>query len=143
MLELFREAGEPLRPLTKFILEDNPAVAKRSLQELFEWTAKRDAWRAGYGGAWQATAENEGDEMDVILCPVYPGGASQLGHTKYWNYTLAWNVLDYPSIAFPASTATPEQDPHDHNFQAKNELDETHHQLCESRSGSSLKATRS
>ena len=132
MLNLFQEAGEPLKPLTKWILQDNPRVAKRSLQEVWDWTEKRDAWRAAYAQAWRETADDDGNVMDVVLSPVYPGGASPLGHTKYWNYTLVWNVLDYPSIAFPVTTTTPEKDPRDQDFQARNKQDETHHELCES-----------
>lgn len=39
--------------------------------------------------------------LDVILSPVAPAPAQPHETTRYWNYTLLWNYLDWPPLAFP------------------------------------------
>lgn len=39
-------------------------------------------------------------QLDIILCPVGPGAAPPLDHSRYWVYILTWNLLDYLAMVF-------------------------------------------
>jgi amidase len=104
-------SGEPMRPLTEFILKDNKYVKEHTIAEMWEWTAKRDKYRDDYSDLWNSTATGTDSfgsptgMVDVILCPVGPGPAPPLNCARYWGYTAQWNVLDYPALVFPVSSA--------------------------------------
>ncbi len=107
------ESGEPWRPLSNFIIKDNPNVKELTVKELWHWTARREAYKSAYAQKWNETAtgtnasgEPEG-AVDVILCPAGPGAAPPLDHARYWGYTSQWNILDYPALVFPVTRADP------------------------------------
>lgn len=84
-------SGEPWRPLTKWIIEENPCVEPLSAQKLFMWQEEREAYRSEYAKVWNETATGRNDQtgdlegiVDVILCPVGPGVAPQHNTAKYW-----------------------------------------------------------
>ena len=56
---------------------------------------RRDTLRSEYLAHFNA------QDVDFILCPVGPGPAPQHHTSKYWGYTSAWNLLDYPAAVFP------------------------------------------
>ncbi|KAI3330802.1 amidase signature domain-containing protein [Ustulina deusta] len=88
-------SGEPLLPLSKWILLDNPHVQEHTIPTLWQAHQDRDAYRASYAALWNERA------VDVILCPAGPGVAPKLGTARYWGYTSQWNLLNYPAIVFP------------------------------------------
>ncbi|KAI0466009.1 amidase signature domain-containing protein [Xylaria cf. heliscus] len=89
------ESGEPLLPLSKWILIDNPHVREHTIPTLWQAHQERDTYRATYAALWNAR------DVDVILCPAGPGVAPKLETSRYWNYTSQWNLLNYPAIVFP------------------------------------------
>ncbi|CAO1599035.1 hypothetical protein XANCAGTX0491_002780 [Xanthoria calcicola] len=102
------ESGEPWRPLTKWIIKENPCVKRLKMPELWYWLEEREAYRSGYAKVWNDTAtavdQDTGElsgMVDVILCPVGPGVAPRHDTAKYWSYTSQWNLLDYPAVSFP------------------------------------------
>lgn len=107
------ESGEPWRPLSNFIIKENPSVKRLTVSELWYWTARREAYKTAYAEKWnaRATATDAADDMDgmvdVILCPAGPGAAPPFDSAKYWGYTAQWNILDYPALVFPVSRANP------------------------------------
>jgi amidase len=132
------ESGEPLRPLSKHILTDNPYVKSHTVHDLWHWTGKRDAYRAEYAAHWNSTATSTDSEtglpsgaVDVILCPVGPGAAPLLDTAKYWGYTSQWNVLDYPAVVFPVTSVKPDVDVKEANYKPKNEEDKFNYELYE------------
>jgi amidase len=89
---VLKASGEPLRPLSSWILEH----AKRlTVEEIWHWTMQREIYRSEYAAHWNATG------ADVLLCPVGPGAAPPLNGARYWGYTSQWNLLDYPAVVFP------------------------------------------
>lgn len=135
--EAINTSGEPWRPLSNFIITDNPHLKHRSIEEVWEWTAKRDKYKEEYNGLWNKTATGV-DEFgfpdglaDVILCPAGPGAAPPLDCAKYWGYTSQWNLLDYPALVFPVTMVDPELDKKDENYQPRNEKDKYNHDLYE------------
>lgn len=95
-IEAINASGEPWRPLSKWLIKDNPFVKSLSVAETWSWQIKRDIYKAEYNALW--------GDVDVILGPVGPGAAPPLNHAVYWPYTSTWNLLDYPSLVFPVST---------------------------------------
>ncbi|KAM0689794.1 hypothetical protein Q7P36_010665 [Cladosporium allicinum] len=131
VLNSLKETGEPVLPLSKWIIEEQPSVKNLTQQELWDRTAEREAYRTAYAQAWTATADADGDgqEVDVILCPPSFGAAPPFGQSKYWGYTANWNLLDYPGVVFPVTTVDPQKDPKDVDYEPKNAEDKFCHEL--------------
>ncbi|KAL4799010.1 amidase [Aspergillus venezuelensis] len=124
VLGLMEESGEPVLPLTKFIIQEQPSVRNMTQKDLWETCSKRDAYRTAYARAWTATGAGEdGQEVDVILCPASFGAATPHDQSRYWGYTANWNLLDYPGAVFPVTTVDPVKDPVDTEYVPVNEQD--------------------
>lgn len=131
------ESGEPWRPLTKWIIKENPCVKNLSTAELAYWQEEREIYRKEYSNAWNATATGQNKDtgaleglMDVILCPAGPGVAPSHNTAKYWGYTSQWNLLDYPAVVFPVAKSNMNIDrPDKHKPMSGADLD--HWALCE------------
>jgi len=130
------ESGEPWRPLTKWIIKENPCVKKLTPQKLYYWQEEREAYRKEYAKVWNETATGRigtGDlegMVDVILCPVGPGVAPAHNTAKYWAYTSQWNLLDYPAVVFPVSKVGKEKDIQDNGLTPMTDIDKKHWKLC-------------
>lgn len=96
---------EPLRPLSHWILNENPHVKHHDIASLWRACAEREAYRAKYAELWNETARGGSEPVDVILCPAGPGAAPKLNSAKYWGYLSIWNLLDYPAAVFPVADA--------------------------------------
>ena len=131
-------SGEPWRPLSKFILKDNPSVKKLTVEEIWQWTVKREKYKTEYAKIWNdtSTGTSETGELegmvDVILCPVGPGAAPPLDCARYWGYTAQWNLLDYPALVFPVTKVDLTKDVIDQGYTPMNEKDEYNHGLWKS-----------
>lgn len=136
--EAVDSSGEPWRPLSEFIIKENPYVTHKSIEEVWHWTGKREEYRKAYTRQWNSTGTYLGDELystdtvDVILCPVGPGAAPLLDHAKYWSYTSQWNLLDYPAVVFPVTKVDPNIDKVDGGYKPRNEKDKFNYDLCKS-----------
>ncbi|KZM23696.1 Amidase [Ascochyta rabiei] len=119
-------SGEPWRPLSEWIIKDNPCVKKLSVGELAYWFEEREAYRKEYALHWK----NHG--IDALLCPVGPGVAPKHNTAKYWNYTSQWNLLDYPGLAFPVCRVDKNQDSWNGGERLLGELDEVNRNLWDS-----------
>lgn len=69
---------EPWRPLSKFIITENPNVKALSIKEIWDLTIRRDEYRDGYARCWTESG------IDVLLCPVGPGAAPPIDSARYW-----------------------------------------------------------
>lgn len=136
--EAIEASGEPWRPLSKFILKDNPWVKRLTVEEIWYWTMRREAYRTEYAKIWNDTATGTSETgklegtVDVILCPVGPGAAPPLDCARYWGYTTQWNLLDYPALVFPVTKVDPTMDVVDQDYKPMNEKDEYNHHLWKS-----------
>ena len=131
-------SGEPWRPLTKWVIKDNPCVKKLSMQKLWYWQEEREAYRKEYAKVWNDTATAQNSEtgepegvVDAILCPVGPGVAPQHNTAKYWGYTSQWNLLDYPALVFPVGKVDAKIDVADCGYKPMNDIDRDNWTLCE------------
>lgn len=139
------ESGEPWRPLTKWIIKENPCVKRLKMQELWYWLEEREAYRIEYAEVWNATATAKDEAtgklsgmVDAILCPVGPGVASRHNTAKYWAYTSQWNLLDYPAVSFPVSKVDEQLDGKEARSRFWGGLDKENWDLCKDFSISSL-----
>ncbi|PLB50255.1 amidase [Aspergillus steynii IBT 23096] len=133
VMGLLEESGEPVLPLTRFIIEEQ-GVRDLSMHELWEFCAQRDAYRAMYAQAWTATAtatapSSGSSEVDVILCAPSFGAATPHDRSRYWGYTAHWNLLDYPGAVFPVTTVDAAKDPVDATYVPRNEEDRFVHEM--------------
>ncbi|KAI9698344.1 MAG: hypothetical protein M1820_007506 [Bogoriella megaspora] len=136
-LKLIRESGEPVRPLTRWMITENPCVNSLTRAQLEYWLEEREEFRKEYNEYWNATGtfnDESGkfeDVIDVLLCPVAPWIASRHGTAKYWSYTSTWNLLDWPALVAPVSVADKSVD-----FEQRSEfwsaVDEEIWDMCES-----------
>jgi amidase len=124
-----RASGEPLRPLTKHILIDNPHVQAHTIASLWAATIRRDQYRAEYADVWNKTASSIGpcgepeNMVDVILCPVGPSAAPKIDTALWWGYTSQWNLLDYPALVFPVDRVDIMKDAVEEDYEPRNEKD--------------------
>jgi amidase len=129
------ESGEPWRPLTTWMIKENPCVKKLTPQKLYYWQEEREAYRKEYAKVWNETANEKdgssGRMVDVILCPAGPGVAPKHDTAKYWGYTSQWNLLDYPAVVFPVHKVDKKKDVSTKNFKPMTDIDEDHWKLCE------------
>jgi amidase len=127
-------SAEPWRPLSRFIISDNPYCRELSIAEMWDLTAQRNEYRTEYARRWNETAVDGDPEsaVDVILCPVGPGAAPPLDHARYWGYTAQWNLLDYPALVFPVGRVERRVDVGEEWYQPRNEQDRWNWELCES-----------
>ncbi len=129
-------SGEPWRPLSDFIIKENPYVKYHSIEDVWYWTMRREKYRRAYTKVWNDTATGTGEHgepegmVDVILCPVGPGAAPPIDHAKYWGYTSQWNLLDYPALVFPVSKVDSKLDLAEEGYKPMNEKDEFNYNLC-------------
>ena len=126
------ESGEPWRPLTKWIIKENPCVKRLSPQKLYYWQEEREAYRKEYAKVWNDTATGSLSEgmVDVILSPTGPGVATAHNTAKYWGYTSQWNLLDYPAVVFPVSKVNAGRDMPGESMNPMTGIDEEHWKLC-------------
>ncbi len=84
--EAIEASGEPWRPLSHYIITEQPMCKELTVPEVWKWTVKREMYRAEYGEVWNKTAAEDDAEsaVDVILCPVGPGAAPPLNNARYW-----------------------------------------------------------
>jgi amidase len=124
------ESGEPWRPLTTWIVKNNPCVKRLSLSELWYWQEEREAYRKEYAKVWNETAADGGRMMDVILCPAGPHVAPMHNTSKYWGYTSQWNLLDYPAVVFPVTKVDAALDDVDMDHEPMTDIDGENWGLC-------------
>ncbi|KAL4923468.1 amidase signature domain-containing protein [Aspergillus undulatus] len=137
VLGLLRQTGEPILPLTKLIIQEQPTVKNLTQQELWskidslsrQLCSKRDQYRAKYARAWTTSGAEDGQEVDVILCPASFGAATPHDQSRYWGYTANWNLLDYPGAVFPVTTVDPVKDRVDTTYVPKNNQDKWAHEM--------------
>jgi len=135
--EAIESSGEPWRPLTEWIIKENPCVKKLSIGELSYWLEEREAYRKEYAKVWNDTAIEHNPQtgeldglVDVILCPVGPGVAPIHNTAKYWYYTSQWNLLNYPAVVFPVDKVDPQRDRKEDGYKPMTSLDRDNWKLC-------------
>lgn len=137
--ELMAASGEPMLPLTEWLLKHHPGAGKLNMAEYAYWLEEREAYRAEYAKVWNDSATSVNEEtgeragmVDAILCPVGPSVAPKHNDSRYWGYTSQWNLLDYPAVAFPVDKVDKEVDVVvDRVCQPKTRNDEWNWGLCE------------
>ncbi|KAK0713245.1 amidase signature domain-containing protein [Lasiosphaeria miniovina] len=92
-------AGEPMFPLTEWIIRDGAAATEvtgeMSATGVLALRVARDAFRVAFAAHWTA------QDVDVVVCPAFVGPAPVHETGLYWNYAAFWNYLDYPGVAVP------------------------------------------
>ena len=90
------KTGEPMLPLTQWILKDAEGpegTASDGLQQ----RVVRDKFRCDFAAHWTA------QDVDVVVCPVFVGPACHHETSFHWNYTAFWNYVDHPGAVLPTS----------------------------------------
>lgn len=147
--EALAQSGEPWRPLSEFIIKENPYVKQLTVPEIWDLTIQRETYKAAYTRHWNSIGtgipgpdsdestfpdvlpEDVADKMiDVVLCPVGPGCAPPLDCARYWGYTTQWNLLDYPALVFPTGLQCGSEDKVEIDYQPRNEKDDYNYKLC-------------
>lgn len=87
-------SGEPLLPLTQWIMKDGEGPELRPGQ-ILKQRLDRDEFRCDFARHW------ESQDVDLVICPVFVGPACEHETAFYWNYTAFWNYVDYPGAVVP------------------------------------------
>lgn len=51
-------SGEPWRPLSEWVIKDNPYVSHLSIEEVWKWTEEREKFRADYAHLWNESRKS-------------------------------------------------------------------------------------
>ncbi|KAI9047341.1 hypothetical protein LZ554_008788 [Drepanopeziza brunnea f. sp. 'monogermtubi'] len=121
--DLIARGGEPLLPLTDWLINNNDNVKYRSVEEVWDLKSKRNNYRNRYNALWLATGATDAHPVDAILCPAGPGPAPPHGNAKYWSYTSQWNMLEYPGVVFPVTAVDPRTDVEETAYVPRNDQD--------------------
>ncbi|WAO91301.1 Amidase [Fusarium falciforme] len=125
---MLKAGDEQVLPLTEWLLGQEEVKA-RSVEEVWDLKAKRNAYRSMYNQHWLDTGKDDGHPVDAILCPVGPGCAPPHDQARFWNYTSQWNLLEYPAISFPVTQVDTRLDVPNDDYVPTNELDRFNHDL--------------
>lgn len=60
-------SGEPWRPLTKWLIKENPCAKKLKMKELWYWLEEREAYRSEYAKVWNDTATSANNETGELI----------------------------------------------------------------------------
>lgn len=135
--EAINASGEPWRPLSKFIIPENPHLQPHTIPSLWKANQARDGYRLKYAQLWNETATSTGKHgelegmVDVIFCPAGPGVAPKIDTAKWWGYTSQWNLLDYPALIFPVDKVNTAKDDVKEVYEPRNEKDKFNWDLWE------------
>lgn len=123
------EVGEPLDPLTTWLLEEaGLPVKEHTTLELYALTGARDSFRRRFRAHWRS------QDVDVVLMPNAPYPAPPHGRARWWNYTSFWNLVDAPAVTFPFGGRVDEKldDVSYDGYESLSEDDKFAHDGCES-----------
>jgi amidase len=135
-LGVIADSGEPLLPLTEWMIKQNPGVKSLDRGQLEYWLEEREEYRLEYAEHWNKTGVWKDDvgswmgTVDALICPVAPGVATRHGTAKYWTYSAVWNLLDYPALAFPSGSVDKSRDVVTNRAKFMSELDAENWSLC-------------
>ncbi|KAH7396300.1 general amidase-like protein GmdB [Pyrenochaeta sp. MPI-SDFR-AT-0127] len=88
-------SGEPIHPLTEWLLQDADKYGDISAGKVNELRGERDAFRYKFSDHW-----NEQD-VDIVIGPAFVGPAPAHDTAFYWTYTSLYNLVDYPGVVVP------------------------------------------
>ncbi|KAL6938542.1 hypothetical protein ACO0OL_001083 [Hanseniaspora opuntiae] len=94
-LEMLKESGEPILPLTRHFLEFGGGN-EHSIYENKMFNYQRDSLKVDMLESFYKKLD-----LDFILSPTYVCPAETPANSLYWGYTSFWNLLDYPNVVFP------------------------------------------
>ncbi|VVT48438.1 uncharacterized protein SAPINGB_P001779 [Magnusiomyces paraingens] len=124
-LETFAKVGEPVLPLTEWIIKKaNPNVKHLTIPELWERNKSKYKYRYDYNQHFLKSG------VDVILAPAYFGSAQPWStaeslNSTWWGYTSIFNVTDMPACTFGVTTVDPEKDKPIEGYTPLNETDKS------------------
>jgi amidase len=105
------EGGEPLVPGTEWMLTHAPKQGY-TVPETWKLNLEREQFRTRALEHWNRThlRTSTGRPVDAIICPASSSLAVPHDGIRWWGYTSQWNILDLPSVVFPAH-GSPRMDP--------------------------------
>ncbi|KAF8548984.1 amidase [Imleria badia] len=111
--QCLKNGGEDILPLSEWVISP-PHTKNLSAHQAWEMHYKRDSFRHAYLQQWRK------QNIDVLLCPAYPGVAARHDTARYWACTAIWNLLDYPAAVFPTGLVVdPAHDVVDSKFSSR------------------------
>lgn len=124
-LKLFESVGEPVLPMTKFIMGGSN-VKNLTISELWERNKAKYKYRDEYNKHWLESG------VDVVITPAYPGPAQPCSdaenlNSTWWGYTSIFNLMDMPSCTFGTTFVDQEKDKAIEGYSPLNEKDEAYY----------------
>ncbi|GAA96941.1 uncharacterized protein L969DRAFT_96833 [Mixia osmundae IAM 14324] len=105
------------------ILSERSGAALSTL-EVWKLNHRKETYRKQYLDKWEkAISPMTGRVVDAIISPVAPHTAPKHGQYIYCGHTSIWNLLDYPSCAFPVTKVQASLDAPDPAFKPLSGLD--------------------
>ena len=121
--------GEPLLEQTKWAIE---GAKELTVHEIWKWNLEKQAYRKEYLQHWLSYNNDDGEELDGVIAPVFAGPAAKHRTAKYWGYTAQWNCVDYPVLVFPVTKVDPELDQPVKDYTPLNDHDKYNYEAYDS-----------
>ena len=115
------KSGEPPVPFIKASLE--AARGPLEIATLWNIQMERTAYQKAYLARWQQQSH-----IDAWIQPVAPHAAVKHDQYRYYGYTSILNLLDWPAVVIPVTTADQNQDVKNVQYQGRSDLDTSNHQ---------------
>jgi amidase len=99
--------------------------------QLWKLHERKRQLRKDYLDYWQSSRERTGTcrAIDALISPVAPFAAPPHAKNNNCNYTMIFNSLDYPAIAFPVTTVDQQLDKRHERTQFFNKADRANHEM--------------
>ncbi|KIV87398.1 hypothetical protein PV11_02947 [Exophiala sideris] len=109
IMDLLKPWNEPIFPCMRgYALAAEGGEGELGPTKMRMMNLRRNELQKAYLDRWNATATNEKDRMDGIICAVAPWAAPRLGQTQqnlYVGWTGFVNFLDFCACTFPVTFA--------------------------------------
>lgn len=90
-------SGEPVHPLTDWLLKDADSHGMLSAGDVNELRGQRDQFRYKFVDSWNA------QDVDIVIAPAFVGPAPAHDTGFFWTYSALYNFVDYPGVVVPTS----------------------------------------
>lgn len=77
-----------------------------SVYEYWQLNKRKVTAQKAYATLWNSIKSASGKAVDVLLVPTMPHTALPHRGCRWVGYTKVFNILDYPSLVFPAGKVT-------------------------------------
>lgn len=128
----FELSGEKILPQIARLYGENPSGSQWNASDIAVNNVRKREYQKEYLDYWNDTAAvtGTGRPVDAWILPAAPFTAARRERYDYYGYTTITNVLDYPTVVIPVTTANKNVDVRNESYKALNDQDQRVWESC-------------